>query len=271
MVNTLNIEGRRIDYQETGAGPAILFVPGSYSTPAAWTGLQKGLPQDYRLVSTSLCGYGATDETRNLDDPGIEHEVRVVQAVAQQAGAPVHLVGHSFGATVALAVALAGSVEVLSLTTFEANPVPLVRERGRADLFESVQRMSTDFEMAHNAGERDAAGRIIDFWGNEGAFAAMPDGVKDYCRAKTFANVLDWRTAYSFDAPMSDYANLTIPVLLVRGALANPVMIEITNALQASLPNARSAVVDGAGHFLISSHARECANILAEFLDDVAA
>lgn len=269
MVSVLNIDGRSIDYQEAGDGPAILFVAGSYSTLAAWGGLQKGLPPEYRFVATSLCGYGATDETRSLDELGIEHEVRVVEAVARHVGAPVHLVGHSFGATVALAAALAGAVEVCSLTTFEANPIPLVRERGRVDLYESVQQMSADFEAAHNAGEWDAAGRIIDFWGHEGAFAAMPEVVQDYCRATTFANVLDWRTDYSFDALMSDYAQLTMPVLLVRGALANAVMVEITDALQESLPNARSAVIDGAGHFLISSHTRECAHILAEFLAEL--
>jgi pimeloyl-ACP methyl ester carboxylesterase len=269
MTSALNIDGRRIDYQESGEGAAILFVPGSFSTPAAWTGLQKGLPQDYRFVSTSLCGYGATDETRSLDDLGIEHEVRVVAAVAERVGEPVHLVGHSFGATVALAAALAGNVEVRSLTTFEANPVPLVRERGRADLFEAVQQMSAGFEAAHNAGERDAAGRIIDYWGHDGAFAAMPEAVQEYCRATTFANVLDWRTDYSFDAPMSEYGELSMPVLLARGGLANPVMVEITDALQASMPNARAAVVDGAGHFLISSHARDCAQLLTEFLADL--
>ena len=60
-----------------------------------------------------------------------------------------------------------------------------------------------------------------------------------------------------------------MPVLLARGGLANPVMVEITDALQASIPNARAAVVDGAGHFLISSHARDCAQLLTEFLADL--
>ena len=48
----LTINGRRIDYEETGEGPAVLFVPGSFSTPAAWRGLQHWLPQRYRLVGT---------------------------------------------------------------------------------------------------------------------------------------------------------------------------------------------------------------------------
>ena len=57
----INVDGRRVDYTESGDGPAVLFIPGSFSTPAAWTNIQKLLPQEYRCVGTSLCGYGSTE------------------------------------------------------------------------------------------------------------------------------------------------------------------------------------------------------------------
>lgn len=267
----LTSKGRGIDYRETGSGPAILFVPGSFSTPVAWRGLQKHLPRGYRFVGTSLCGYGETEETRRPGDLGMAHQVRVIEAVAAHIAAPVHLVGHSFGGAVALAAALAGAIDVLSIATFEANPLALIRERGQRKLFDTTRRMSVEFEAAYDAGERDAAGRIIDFWGGRGSFAAMPEAVRDYCRATAGVNVLDWRTAFAFEAGMADYARLSAPVLLVRGARANPAMAAITEALGDSLPNVRMAAVDGASHFLITSHAKECARLLTDFLTEVAA
>ena len=267
----LTSKGRRIDYQESGDGAAILFVPGSFSTPAAWRGLQKHLPQGYRFVGTSLCGYGETEETRSFGDLAMEHQVRVIEAVALQIAEPVHLVGHSFGGAVALAAALAGAIDVLSIATFEANPLALMRERGHEELFEETRRMSFDFEAAYHAGDRESAGRVIDFWGGDGSFAAMPEPVRDYCRATAYANVLDWRTDFGFDAAMADYARLSMPVLLVRGARANPAIVAITDALGDSLPNVRMAAVDGASHFLITTHAKDCARLLAEFLIEVAA
>ena len=48
----LTVDGRGIDYHETGKGPAVLFVPGSFSTLTAWRGMQKRLPQHYRFVGT---------------------------------------------------------------------------------------------------------------------------------------------------------------------------------------------------------------------------
>lgn len=168
-----------VDFDDAGVGPTVLFVPGSFSTPAAWHPIRKRLPSKYRFVATSLCGYGATTETRSIDDLDIVHEVRVVEAVARHVDTPVHLVGHSFGGTVSLAAALAGQIDVRSIAVFEANPLELMKAHGRNDLHDETFAMSQAFEAAQESGERDAAGRIIDFWGGEGSFAAMPDAVQE--------------------------------------------------------------------------------------------
>lgn len=271
-----------IDFQEYGvtpngvnrvassAHPALMFVPGSFSTPAAWRGIQKRLSPEYRMVGTSICGYGATTETRSISDLDIEHELRVLERVAAHMGnGPSHLVGHSSGGTVALAAALARTFEIASLALFEANPLTLIREVGDVELFKATCNMSQDFEAAHRSGEPDAAGRIINFWGGAYSLAAMPASVQDYCRSTTDANVLDWRTVMTLGAGPADYARLTMPVLLVRGGHSNPAMLAITDALAASLPNVTLAVVANASHFWITSHSAECAELLSGFLAHV--
>ena len=85
-----------------------------------------------------------------------------------------------------------------------------------------------------------------------------------------FANVLDWRTAFAFEASLADYASLDVPVLLVRGALANEAMVTLTDVLAANLSDARYHAVDGASHFLITTHAPQCAALRSEFLAEVA-
>lgn len=265
----LDIDGRQIDFVECGEGPPILFVPGSFGAPAAWRGIQKRLPQTYRMVATSICGYGNTTETRSLEDLGMDHQLHIVRAVAGKIGEPFHLVGHSFGGAIALASALPATLDILSIATFEANPLAMIAHGGNDALFDEARQMSQAFEIAHFDGERDAAARIIDYWGGAGSFATMPDVVQDYCRDRSFSNVLDWRTAYTAKATAADYARLPMPVLLVRGSLANDAMLSITNGLSTSLPNARTAVVDGASHFLISTHAEDCARLLGDFLAEV--
>lgn len=258
-------EERSIDCVDSGEGPAVLFLPGSYSTTAAWRQVQRHLGPGYRLVSTSLCGYGGSTDTRSLQDCGIDHEVRLVQELVRRIGRPVHLVGHSFGGTVALAAALSRSVDIASLSLFEANPLPLIREHGGGKLYGETLRMSRDFEAAVNVGEQDAPARVIDFWGGPGVFAAMPEAVKAYCRETAAVNVLDWRTVTS-EVAAGDCAALDIPVLLVRGSEANTAMVAITDTLRDCLPDVRHFAVEGAGHFLITSHAPQCAELLSAFL-----
>jgi pimeloyl-ACP methyl ester carboxylesterase len=261
-------EATQVDFQESGDGPVVVFVPGSFSTPAAWRPIMKLLP-GYRMISTALCGYGETAETRSAADHDISHEVRVIEeAVARAGGGPTHLVGHSFGGTVAFAAALAGNIDVASIATFEANPLGLMRHSRTPDLFEDTRAMSGSYEAAYEAGEVDAPKRIIDFWGSDGSFDALPGIAQDYCRQTAYANVLDWHSAFGFDTVPQDYAALDVPVLLVRGALANPVIVAITDVLTGAIGNVRPEIIDGAGHFLISSHPADCAAHLAAFLAD---
>ena len=261
------VEKTQVDYQESGDGPVVVFVPGSFSTPAAWRPVMKLLPPGYRMVATALCGYGDTAETRSAADHDITHEVRVIEeVVARAGGGPVHLVGHSFGGTVAFAAALPGNIDLRSIATFEANPLGLMRHSTRPELFAATQDMSRAYEAAHEAGEVDAPRRIIDFWGSDGSFDALPDIVQEYCRQTAYGNVLDWHSAFGFDTVPQDYAALDVPVLLVRGALANPVIVAITDVLGRAIKNVQLKTVDGAGHFLISSHPADCAAHLAAFL-----
>ena len=264
----IKVDNRHIDLVTSGTGPDILFVPGSFSTPAAWQSIQKHLPQRYRFLSTSLCGYGETTETRTLYDNSINHEIEILGQITASIQKPVHLVGHSFGGLVSFAAILMGKLKVKSLTTFEANPITLLEEKNILR-FRKTRKISENFERQYFLGEKDAVKTIIDFWGGQGSFSSMPRVVQEYCRSTGFANVLDWRTALSFKTSSDDFRNLNIPCLIVRGELANEEMIEITDVLSKSIPDSQISVVTGANHFLISSHPAVCANLLANFLQEI--
>jgi len=250
------------DFEESGEGPAILFVPGSYATTSAWRGIQTALPRTYRCISTSLCGYGRTAETRSAADFGIEHNVAVVRAAARRAGGPVHLVGHSWGGLVALAALLEGGFEALSLTCFEANPWSPLAWAGRQDLIDGMRRMAADFEAAVDRGEADACALVLDYWGQKGSFASMSPKAQDYCRSVAGVNVIDWRGHRACALETADMRRLGVSALFVRGSLANPAMVVITDALAGAAPTARMQAVEGATHFLIGTHPAECAAVL---------
>ncbi len=73
------------DFTETGTGPALLFLPGSYSNYAAWKGVQSALEGSYRLISTSLPGYGGSSEVRPDDINDMSHMAYFVARVVEHA------------------------------------------------------------------------------------------------------------------------------------------------------------------------------------------
>jgi len=97
------------DYDECGAGPTLVFLPRSCNTGAAWRPVIAGWNGGFRCITTSLLGYGGTTERRTAEDPSISDEAAAVESIVRRAGGPVHLVGHSSGGLVALAVARRGS------------------------------------------------------------------------------------------------------------------------------------------------------------------
>ena len=86
----------RIEFQDRGLGVPVLFVPGSFSRLAAWKPIYADLKQSYRVIETSLCGYGQTFQTRSHGDLAMSHQLHVLANVTARAATPLHILGHSF-------------------------------------------------------------------------------------------------------------------------------------------------------------------------------
>jgi pimeloyl-ACP methyl ester carboxylesterase len=152
-----------IEFQDRGQGVSVLFVSGSFSTPAAWKPIFAHLKQSYRVIETSLCAYGQTSETRSTGDLAMSHQLDVLANVTAQAATPLHIVGHSFGATIALIFALENPENVLSLTLFEPHPLCFLREDRCFDALSDIDFMYAAFCEAVAQKNPDAARLGIDF------------------------------------------------------------------------------------------------------------
>ena len=74
--SVITIGKRNFEFVKSGSGTNIVFVPGSFSTSAAWRGIQERLLNEYQFISTSLCGYGETTESRTLSDNNIDINIK---------------------------------------------------------------------------------------------------------------------------------------------------------------------------------------------------
>ena len=253
-----------IDYDETGAGPSVVLVPGSCSTGAAWRPVMAQWKNDFRVVTTSLLGYGGTQERRSVADTDIAHEAVAIEAVIRRAGGPVHLVGHSFGGLCAVAVALRGRVPLLSLTIAEAPAPEILRHTGEDRHYLAFRNMSEAYSSAYQAGDNAAIEQMIDFYGGAGTFAGWPQRVRDYASQTTSVNLLDWTSAYGFDLTSALLATVEIPTLVFWGEASHPAARRANQLLGQFIPNAAIAEIAGAAHFMIATHAGEVAGMIAQ-------
>jgi pimeloyl-ACP methyl ester carboxylesterase len=258
-----------IDYDERGKGPTVVLVPGSCSTGAAWRLVMAGLGSGFRCVSTSLLGYGGTLERRDGGDCSISHEVDILEKVVRAAAAPVHLVGHSFGGLVAIALvlknlALADRVPLASLTVLEAPAVALLSEvEQERHLYRDFREMTDSYFAAFAGGDAEAIRVMIDFYGGAGTFTSWPRRVRAYAMDTTAVNIRDWASAFGFALSSAMLQSIDVPALVAWGACSHRAARRANALLAQSLRGSRYAEIAGAAHFMISTHAPDVARLVA--------
>jgi pimeloyl-ACP methyl ester carboxylesterase len=252
-----------IDYDAGGTGPTMVLVPGSCSTGAAWRPVIAALNRRFRCVTTSLPGYGGTAERRPAGDPAMAYLAEVVETVVRKAGEPVHLVGHSFGGLVSLAVALRKRVRLASIAMLEPPAIELLAERGENEHYRAVGRMAEAYAVAFNRGEKNAIAAMIDFYGGAGTFASWPLRVREYAVATTAVNITDWASAYGLPLSADALAAIDIPTLVASGETSHPAMRRLCALVADCIGGANCATIDGAAHFMMATHAGEVARLLA--------
>jgi pimeloyl-ACP methyl ester carboxylesterase len=260
-----------IDYDESGAGPTVVLVPGSCATGAARRPIKAQWNGRFRCVTTSLPGYGGTAERRSAADPSIAHLAEAIEAVIRRSGeGPVHLVGHSFGGLVAVSVALRRQTPLASLTVIEAPAMELLRERAEdAEHLGAFRAMNKTYFAAFERGEKEAIAAMIDFYGGAGTYASWPARVRAYAAETAAVNILDWQSAYAFPLTADALAAIDIPTLVLWGGSSHPAARQANARLAQSVRGAAAVAIDGAAHFMITTHARDVARLVAGHIQGV--
>jgi pimeloyl-ACP methyl ester carboxylesterase len=253
-----------IDYDEAGSGPTILFVPGSWGTRSAWRAVIAALNGQFRIVATSLLGYGGTSERRTAADFSIEREAEIIEAVSRRAGGRVHLVGHSYGSQACIAVAIRGVIPLNSLCVIEPTGINILRRAGELALYGQMVAFDDAYFRAFENGDKEAARHVVDLHDGDGRFDALPSRVRDYITSTTATNILDWRSHLGWDAPLLAYSGIAVPGLVIRGGRGHPYIARSAEILSGAMPNAFLVTVLGAAHSMMTTHAAEVARLVGE-------
>lgn len=178
------------------------------------------------------------------------YQPQVVDIAASCCDGPTHVIGHSFGATVALRLAAEHPELVSRLTLIE--PVYFAAAKG-TDAHAAHIRAFRPFIAAMLRGDEAHAAEIFNSLWGETAWQAMSSEQRAYLTERihlivaTAADIEE--DAGGITAPDRLRA-LDVPVTLIRGETTQPVIGTIHERLVERLPRAKDHVIAGAGHMI---------------------
>lgn len=253
-----------------GARP-VLALHCSLAHAGAWSGLAAAL-NGVSVTATDAPGHGrAADWVPGTDMHDLATAQSIAMAESLGRGAPIDLIGHSFGGTVALRIAVERPDLVRSLTLVE----PVIFAAAKAVDRAAFARFHSDhlgFAALVAAGDREAAAAVFhSHWGSAEALADLPERTRAYMVDRIHLIVAQNPALLDDTAGILRAAGLEavqVPVLLVEGAQSPRIIDRIHRALALRLPKVARLVVPGAGHMVAISHATEIAPAVQAHLDD---
>ncbi|MDA5095202.1 alpha/beta hydrolase [Aliiroseovarius sp. KMU-50] len=268
------LAGTEIHWTRMGQGRReALLLHCSLAHLGAWRGVATQLSSDLSMLMMDLPGHGQSgdwDPERDYQTQAAEAALALLDTEAQET---VDLVGHSFGATVALRVAQMVPERVRSLTLIEpvlfaalSNHPQYAGEYDDVDAF-----MKGAFADAMRAGDHIEAARLFHgVWGGAVSWERLPVILRDDMAARIHL-ISACAPVTSMDvhgqAAPGALEGLKMSCLLVEGQGTPRIIAAIHDVFEARLPDARRVVIEGAGHMSPISHPERVASEIRRLLE----
>ncbi len=256
-------------FREAGTGPGVVCLHSNASTSAQWRGLMDRLSPEFRVLAPDLYGAGKSPEWHSDSVIALRDEVAFLEPVLERAGAPMALVGHSYGAAVALLAALENPGRVRALAIYEPTLFALLdAESPPPNQADGIRETALAANAALDAGQPEAAAEhFIDYWTGSGSWASTPPQRKTVLAA-SISKVRRWTHAlFTEPTPLAAFRTLDIPVLLMLGGRSTPSAHGVARLLKDVLPRAELLEFEDLGHMGPITHPGPVNEAIARFVE----
>ena len=242
----------------------MVLIHGAWGDHHNWDDVVPSLAEGRRVLTYDRRGHSQSE--RLPAQGSIEEDVADLKGLLSQMNlAPAHVVGNSFGASIALKLACRRPDLFATLTIHEPPLIGLlgddplaiaIRER----LVEVVQRL----EGGDTEGGTKHFVETVAF--GPGAWAELSEDTrrKLMFNASTFLDEYYEPDAYLVD--LEALSRFDRPVLMTRGSRSPSYFRPILDQIAAALPNAAQHTFHGAGHVPQLTHPREFVSVIEEFV-----
>jgi len=255
-------------FREAGAGPGVVCLHSNASSSGQWRELMETLAPRHRVLAADGWGAGRSPTWPHRRTVTLDDEIALLEPVFERAGAPFALVGHSYGAAVALVAAIARPARVRALALYEPtlfalldaeSPPPNEADGIRNAVAASVAALAVDDR------ER-AAACFIDYWMGPGSWARTPEARRPAITAAV-VDIPHWAAAlFGEPRPLAAFVTLDVPVLYLTGRESTAAARGVARLLTAVLPQVEVVELEGVGHMGPITHPQRVNAEIARFL-----
>ncbi len=251
-------DGTTIAYDQTGSGPAVIFVGGAWSY-RAYVGnarLAELLRDRFTVISYDRRGRGDSGDTKPY---AVAREVEDLDALIQAAGGSAHVYGMSSGAALALEAAASG-LNITRLALYE--PPYMVGEGGHRPPADHQQHL-----VSLIAADRRSEANLYFMRKVMGIPALIVFVMRLFpfwSKLKAVAHTLPYDSAImgDFSLPTARAAAVRVPTLVIGGEKSPEVLRRAVQAVADVVPLAERRVLKGQTH---NVSMKVLAPVLAEF------
>lgn len=264
------ISDQNVHWSTLGQGARkTLMIHCSLAHLGAWAPLAAELADICSMTVFDMPGHGQSDDWRVGSG---EYQDAVTESAAHFVTEPMDLVGHSFGATVALRFAVEHPNLVRTLTLIE--PIMIsVAVRDKPEVADRMAAMMVGFDRAIAAQDWPlAAKEFTKQFGDGRPWDSLPAATQKAISDRVHLIAEGAGGVHHDTAGVLKPGRLnrvTAPVLLIQGSQAAPVMPVIIDGLSARLPNSTAFTIEGAGHMAPITHPQETAAHMKELFSRV--
>lgn len=264
------VGGMWVAYEERGKGSPIVLVPGSACDLRVWADQLEPLSSRHRVIAYSRRYTWPNSPPGEGADASMARQVGDLAALIMGLGvAPAHVVGHSFGGTIALFLASEHPESVRSLVLAEPGVAATLDGFTRTEPeLEASQTFARALQRAFASGDRGFVVKALLDYVAPGTMPNLPTEIRTMLLENVPALQVERSTPRPGFTP-EDVRRVAAPALVVAGDRSPSVFRRSAEFLAERLPRSALAAIPGAGHVMQLENPKAFSEAVLTFLASV--
>jgi pimeloyl-ACP methyl ester carboxylesterase len=253
---------------EQCAKQQVVLVHCSASSANQWCALEERLGPAFETTKIDLYGHGTGPGWAGKGPLTLDAEARNIKVKIAAGPAGIHLVGHSYGGSVALKYACNWPHQTASLTLIEPSSFHLLKDiEEYAPQFGEISRIAATVNEAVVCGDfRLGMRKFIDYWAGQGTWERLDDRQKERF-SRLAVHVAHHFWSLMEEKPAIDLiTRLDVPTLILCGTNSPAPSRAITRLLADAIPASKHRTIAYANHMTAVTNPDKINDLILEHL-----